>query len=406
MGRLNFSLRGMVKLGLALGAFGLAYLSLRDAMVMVFRSDFPTFALRLNAYEPAALTRRFEQELRANPDAVQQALPAWGKSARFALAAEPLSAGPLYIIALEQGRRSGGETAQRTLMRLSERVSRRELAVQAWQIEDAVGRGDVAGALIHYDRALSVHPNAGSMFYPILTGAIDEPEIRAELAPYLRSRKWSSGFMAYMSANVTNYPAAVDLIRHYGGARAVKEHAIYETALLSRLVGTGNFGLARRLASWMTGVDVAGASAFDFSQSTIDPALFPLSWSIGTDENVTADFEPGEGLRVSVEPGERGIAASRVVLLSPGTWRLTQDVEFSQLMPMADATWNVECYRGHSAEKIWSQDVPRRGGRQRYAATFTLPGSCSAARIGLVVRGSMTQGNAEILVHSVRLVRV
>ena len=57
-----------------------------------------------------------------------------------------------------------GDTAKaRRTFAFAERLSRRNLIVQLWAIEDSVQRGDVGGALRHYDTALRVKPAAGGI---------------------------------------------------------------------------------------------------------------------------------------------------------------------------------------------------------------------------------------------------
>jgi len=83
---------------------------------------------------------------------------------------------------------SGQAAKSDRLFAYAERLSRRNLATQLWEIENAVSRGDIAGALRHYDIAFRTNVKARELLFPVLSNATDDPEIRAALVATLSQR--------------------------------------------------------------------------------------------------------------------------------------------------------------------------------------------------------------------------
>jgi len=353
-------------------------------------------ASELDPSDPVALGRKYLLEAAGNGERFRPASSAWTDSARAALRREPLSSGALQIML--------GHGEDRAIVRTASAITRRELTVELWQIEDAVSRNDIRAALLHYDRALSVHPEAGELLFPILTGAVSEAEIRRYLAPLLaQDRRWADGFLQYMSAKVEDYPAAIDLFRSYGGSRKVASHRVYETVLLDRLVGSGNGAIARAFGNWMAQSDIGGPALFDISENAFDQTLLPFAWRTGIDDIVDAQFDPGAGLMLSVSSSVRGVAASRVVILPAGTWALSAVIEWMPENPMAELFWSVTCLTRKSKQKIADLRVPPRPGRQNFSDTFQVPVSCTAVQFDLIAQGSLADGEATVVVKSVAL---
>ncbi len=396
------------RLGVAAAAGLLAFAAGSSALVHVYRGKQPELLAKLHLEEGQALRARYDLALtRDGGSSLSRNVPAggWLPTLREALRDQPLTPGLLRQFALASSQ-ANGAVDQRKLFQLSEQISRRDLATETWLIEDAVSRDNIGEVLQHYDRALSVRPRAGEALFPVLVGAVSDPSIRGALAPYLRAdRPWAASFLQAFSSTVSDYPAAVDLFLRYGGSRAVPAHRPYETALLARLAGTANWSAGQMLARQMAGFDVANPASFGMSKATINPDLAPFIWSIGTEQATDADFVEGEGLTATIPPGERGIAASRTVVVQPGAWHLGYTIDYGSLQPMADAKWQIYCLTATSKDRIAEFAIPHVVGRHAYRSSFDVPAQCGGIAIDLRLQGETSVEDAAITLAAVALSR-
>ena len=94
-----------------------------------------------------------------------------------------------------------GDTAKaRLLFDYANTLSRRDLQVQLWTIEDAIARGDIPRTLHEYDVALRTSKAAPDLLFPVLSGAISEGEVRRNLVKTLAKRpQWANDFVSYVA---------------------------------------------------------------------------------------------------------------------------------------------------------------------------------------------------------------
>lgn len=383
-----------------------AIFAAKEAVTAAFAVRAPAFVRKFDANEPRALAAEFDRAAINALESTQDGQTEdWASASRASLKEGALSAGALRILGFV---RSGDKrTADaRKLMMLSEKVSRRDLYTQVWLIEDAVGRGDIAQALRHYDRALSVHPEASGQLFPILAGALDALEVRAPLASYVRaSRPWAIDFVGFAIDGEASRPFVADLMFRSGGSRAVPAHRPLETYLLANLARTGALGQAADYARQMPGGNSGFLNDFSFTRSTLDPDFRPFTWGIADDLRIDVEFKPDNGLEVVVGPGVSGLAASRVMRLAPGQWTLVQTVTFPSLGAMANTSWSGTCMTAAGEQRIWFQFLPLSAGTKTYRSSFNIPADCEFVRFELVVRGDDSQEDASMILRQVRIVQ-
>jgi hypothetical protein len=375
-----------------------AVLAARQAFVAAFAARSPQTVLAVMPSNPKAVVGIFDRELMSGGG--EAGARKWAAGARDSLRATALTSGAIRILSLA----SASPEHQRSLMALAERVSRRDLFVQLWLIEDAVGRDDIAGAVMHYDRAMSVVPASRDRLFAILARALDEPEIRRELAAYVRQdRPWAYDFVGYAIDNAPAPDLVADLLARSGGSRKVPRHQPLETALLMKLVSHGDAVLAHRYASQMGKGRNTAIDRFELGDRTMDPVMRPFTWSISDDAQLTTRLDEQGNLTVVVPSGAQGSAANRVMVLKSGRWTITQAVDLPSLSPMAAGVWTAVCVGGKVSEPIWSQSLPLRPGRQNYRSSFDVPANCPAVRFNLSVRGDDSQVEAQMAVGSLAL---
>lgn len=374
----------------------------QNAIVQVFGGTAPALVLRLSPYNVRATRRQFDMDVLANGNGLPSDPTAAARQARAVLAREPLNAEIVRMLAM-----SADRTRQATIapmMHLAERISRRDLLNQLWLVENAVSRGDVAEALVHYDRALSVHPEAGSQLFPILTAAIAQPDIRQALIPYLRAdRPWAVSFLVYAAQHADDPTPVAQTYLSYGGQHAAAKHRALGPLILGRLIAVRRYptayAFARRLAP-----DPAALARTGFSPATFDQRFAPFVWTI--DPGVDADiaYGPGHGVGIELGSAKRVVALSRDIMLSPGRWRFSQTVDYATLAGRPLLSWSATCL-GANDKQIWSYEANQIEPSRNAGTPLTIPAGCGPVRLELSV-GSGPADDARITIRNVALERM
>ncbi len=390
----------------------LALFALKNALVSGLAERAPGLALDLSPHNATALVSQFDRSLAEGGDRSRQLLEST-ELPKSALRDAPLSPGAIRMLALAMELRSKGASAGTgsnsagALMNLSERLSRRDLAVQLWLIEEAVLHDDLSGALLHYDRALSVHPDVSVQLFPVMTGALDTVQVASALAPYVRTwRPWVPGFLEY-AVNQSADPVNILRLLRLSNTQAVAAKLRpYETLLLAQLVVKGQYEEANKLAIAMAGRKGKYLSAFGFSGESTDPELRPFSWTLGDEGGIGVRLTEKSALEVSVSPSTRGIAASRVLVAQPGRYLFSQALEFPESGDGVGANWVASCLSPKGNMRIWLQDIPNTPGVSTYRSQFDVPNDCSALIVELSLNGVDSQFGTTFKILSVDLRRV
>jgi hypothetical protein len=168
----------------AVAALALAIGSAASAVTGAFRSTNALAALRVSPGDPVALIREVDNSLVMDGEATLKSgriLPA----ARQSIAGTALNPGAVRLLAIDAWMHNdAGRSA--LLLRLAERLSRRDLGTQLLLIEERVAANDVPGTLAHYDKILRVSPPSRAWLFSTLNEAASDPTTAEEIARMLR----------------------------------------------------------------------------------------------------------------------------------------------------------------------------------------------------------------------------
>lgn len=383
-------------------ALGATIAATQNAIVQVFGATAPALVLRLSPYNVRATRRQFDLDVLANGTGLPSDPIAAARQTRAVLAREPLNAEIVRMLAMSADRAHQATIAP--MMHLAERISRRDLLNQLWLVEDAVSRGDVAGALVHYDRALSVHPEAGAQLFPILTAALAHPDIRQALIPYLRAdRPWAVSFLVHAAQHSDDPTRVAQTYLLYGGQRAAAKHRALGPLILGRLVALRHyptaFAFARQLAP-----NPAALARIGFSRATFDQRFSPFVWTI--DPSVDADiaYDPQQGVAIELGSAKRVVALSRDIMLASGRWRFSQMVDYATLAGRPLLSWSATCL-GAAEKQIWSYEANQVEPSRSASAPLIVPAQCGPVRLELSV-GSSPADDARVTIRNVALERM
>lgn len=287
----------------------------------------------------------------------------------------------LGLVAEVAGDRGGA----RRLFAYSERLSRRDLTTQMWALENAVGRGDIRGALRHYDIALRTSPESADVLFPVLAAASANVQVRAALVHLLAgSPAWAAPFVNYMADNGKEPLVNAALLREVSRAGfAVPASA--RAAVVTTLTRAGYADEAWIFYTAGRRLDRRRSRDPAFTGDTSAPT--PLDWMPVESPGINASIQRadrGGVFEFSAPASVGGPVLQQLQLLPPGRYRLTgHAVGISQ----ADGErpyWSITCHDGREFGRVEFPDVT--GTRGWFGGAFVIPAGCGIQMLQLIAR--------------------
>ena len=324
--------------------------------------------------------------------------------ARSALRTEPTAVAALSTIGLDAALR-GDSGAARPVFAYSQTLSRRDLPTQLWAIEDAVGQGDVAAALNHYDIALRTSRNAPDLLFPVLASAVPQANIRQALARTLaRKPPWGAAFIGYLASNGPDFQSVASLFTGLPRMNvAVPDDA--STAVVNNLIAKDLMaGAWRYYAAIHPRADRRSSRDAHFDGSVTAASL--LDWIPITNAGMNTSIQRGERGGIfdfAVPPGSGGPLLQQMQMLPPGTYRLTgHSIGIDQPL-QGRPYWLLRCQSG--GREVGRLDVPSSSESQgHFSGIFTVPASdCAVQMLTLIARPADVASGVSGQMDEVRL---
>ncbi|MHA6724031.1 tetratricopeptide repeat protein [Sphingomonas sp. RS2018] len=369
--------RGALALSVTvLGGFSVAF-SLGQ---LVVKSD-PVRAHRLVPYD-GRITAAAAMAL-AGPDSTLADRRRANTLALQALRQDPTAVAAFSVLGVN-AEVVGDVRGARRWFRNAQTLSRRDLQVQLWMIEDAVRRGDIPDTLRQYDITLRVIPRMWEVLFPILAAASDEPGIRVELAMVLaKSPPWGPFFVDYVAGNAPDPKIAAKLLTDLRG-RGGTVPAQARAKMVNALVKSGSVEDA-----W-TYYAAAGPTR-DRRRSrdpnfAADPATAsPFDWVPIDGGGLTANIQDGL-FDFAVPPSVGGPMLQQMQWLPPGTYRLTGHSTGIEQAASALPYWTLRCQNGQELGRV---EVPGSSvANGNFTGTFSVPAGCPTQTLVLTARPS------------------
>lgn len=298
-----------------------------------------------------------------------------------------IAARTLGLSLVDRRDRAGGDA----LLSYAESLSRRDLPTQLFFIEASVQRNDIAGALLHYDRALRTSPRARDILLPILVQAATDATISGPLAELLSQRPpWWPFFMDRLVADGTSPEALAHMILALRldpadpDERADLDHA------LNRLVGLGAFPTAGSLYLRFGPPRLAPGEFVRNGGFESNAGFGPFDWALTDQPDLAGVKRAGDGgtgrfsLALISSNGRSGDAARQLLLIPPGHFRLALRAGGVAGDPIARPNIRILC--ANDAHDVLLEfrvpPMPRQGGN--LSTAFTVPAAqCPAQWLAL-----------------------
>jgi len=368
---------GIIVARIVLG-IGLAWLSLAVTADQVLGRRSPDTAVQLGTGGAAARAALANREVQ--PGGATARLADARDLAVRALAREPVSVPA--VRALGTAAALGGDlTRANRLFGYAEQLSRRDLTTQLWLIEEQVRRGDVRGALVHYDRALRTSRPARSILFPVLATAASDPDITASLSRIMARRvAWGPDFLAVMAETPDASPDALGRLLIAARLRPdMPGEMVPLGAALARLIAAGHY--EQGYAAYRRAVGARAPEPVRDGGFEAAGVLPPFDWSLADETDLSASREPkqdGSGLELVLRAtdGRSGDLARQLLLLAPGTYRLGVTASGAASDSVIRAAVVVACAGAGGGERL---RLPLSAtSRARLHGDFTIPAGCRA----------------------------
>lgn len=394
---------GTVLRGVAAGgvALVLAWFSLAGAVTNVTHRRAPETALRFTSDDAVALAG--VADLRLAAGGAQGATDAETlRMARESLKRQALNPVALRLIGLNASVK-GGFAAGRPAMSAANRMTRRDLPTQFWLIEDAVSRGDVAGALSHYDHALRTRPGSQQILFPVLTAAVEDPALWPAFTRYVREpAPWLNDFARFAIRNSTKPRSIAAFLQRAGGMPRDDTSTALEAELLKRLVEANAFAEAAHYYRSLDGANPAILTEVGFTGATTDTKFAPLTWELFASPGFTSAFlrdETGEAIRlhVTMESATTGVVGRKIVYAAPGRYRFRAIQRSAAAAEGASAQWELRCGGSRGTNIIWGKGAPLSGDGVVVDDVIAIPAGCGAITVRLLASAGTSPNGIEAI---------
>ena len=381
-----------------------AYLSAIHAIANIAWQPNPDLALRFVPDHPLALSRKADELLAEKQD--PKTLAKVEAMARQSLRGGALNPVAIRLLGYVADVR-GDEKKARELMLLSHKVSRRDFGTQLWLIEDAVARGDKKEALYHYDIAMRTTPSSHAILFSTLIGALEDPEVRAGLVPYIRHKpQWLPGFLNEAINGAENPANVADIMLKSGRPSVDEPYKTLSNQLLVRLASKSMFPAFRQYYLTLPGSDAATLQSASLDRKTVNLDYSSVGWQPADNAVIGGSFSVADkagrhSFLAFAASGERGELMRKYLFLKPGDYKFIANYEAQESAPDSEIRWDMQCLSASSNIGRWFATTPVRKGRSATAQEFSLDAECPYQILSLQLAGGSSQLGAEFTLRSI-----
>lgn len=324
-------------------------------------------------------------DLAAHPDPDPNGATA--RLARSALNQDPTAVKAAATLGLQAQLRGDTRLARR-LFAYSQQLSRRNLQTQLWAIEDAVQRNAIPDVLNHYDIALRTSGEAPNILFPILRGALAQPQVRHSLVRTLKAQpRWSESFISYLDngGGEPNVIAQLFLDMYHAGM-ALSDESIAATT--KGLIDADAIEDAWHFyAVVRPGSDRKISRDPQFKANLTTPS--PFDWTPINDESVSTSFQLGDSsgfFDFSVPASVGGTLLQQLQILPAGRYKIIGQSSDITQPQISKPYWQLTCNNGRELGTVSISNSAQNNGY--FIGSFRVPADCPVQMLALIARPS------------------
>lgn len=313
--------------------------------------------------------------------------------AERALKSAPLNPDALRTLALVS---SDDTDRALKLLTTAHGLSRRDIGTQVVMIELAAARGDVSGALRHYDQALRVKPSVGSTLYPVLLSAADDPSLLPAIRNVVaKGPSWLPHMTGWALENPKYLPPLTALVEAFPlGSNAMSQD--YGHPMIDELVKQRRY----RDAYVVYG---AYRKAMLRTPKSEHRPFRPFDWAPADNFETGSDAVPGQpaSFEIFAESASRGEVMSKLNHLPGGKYSISFGVD--PIDAGGQLQTAIFCAGTKEDNSLFVSNVPLSAGTFR--REFTVPQSgCLFQWVRLLVQAG--EGPVRARLKDISLTRV
>lgn len=374
-----------VRLALAGAAGWIGYLSVMQSLAVALPDSQIERAYSL-APSNGRIAARLSEKL-SGPESVPADRARAVRVAQAALRHDPTAIEAVSTLGFDALIR-GDQASAKRLFTYSQVLSRRDLRTQLWAIEDAVARGDIDGALKHYDIALRTKRNAPELLFPVLAGALTDRAVRMELIDTLARRPlWAESFVDYAALNSSEPQATAALFRGLQRARfPVSQRA--SNTLINALIAARQFNDAWSYYSIIReGVEKHKSRDPRFAWTLESPS--PFDWTPANSMGISTAIQSADEGGVfdfAASSSTGGLLLQQLQMLPAGEYVLQGHSAGIDQPSDSRPYWALSCRGGKEIGRLILPNSSEGGGH--FTGRFTVPTDCPAQVLAFVARSS------------------
>lgn len=384
-----------------------AYKASIHAIANIAWQQNPDLALRFMPDHPLALSLKADIQFMDSQSPTS--LNKVEAMAKQSLEVQPLNAVAVRLLGYVADAR-GDKKKARELILLAQQISRRDFGTQLWLIEDAVARGEKTRALYHYDIAMRTTSSSHQILLPTLAGALDDPEVRKALVPYVRRRpNWLPGLLG-ISIDTSQNPANLaDVLVPAGHLPDNEEYRRLSNNLLNQLAAKSKFPAFRQYYLSLPGTAGATFRSAALNNRTVNLRYPAAGWQLVDNPAIggalSAPNNDGQrSLSAFAGSGERGALMHKYIFLRPGKYRFSAKYEAQYSAPESEIRWDLQCLSAKGNVIAWFATTTVRKGRSAATQDFTITPDCANQMLTLQLAGGSGQLGTEFVIRLIDIV--
>lgn len=384
---------------------GLTWLTVGVGMANMLGSVRPASALWFNPFDArvrANIAERGSIALAQRPDLAADI----DHLARRALARDPTVVDAWRLMGIVASLRGAEQQSVRTLQ-FAARLSRRDLPVQLWLIEEQVRRDNVPGALRHYDIALRTSTTSRQLLLPVLAAASAQPNVARPLLQLLASNPpWRGDFATQLTYSTITGDTLPTMVEQLASTPAERQIML---PMVQRLVTAGDYNNAWRVYRLLKQAPAAPPEPVRDGGFAADPLYMPFDWfminagALRAERRMRPDAGDDAALHVSAEGGASGEGARQMLLLAPGSYVLTATIGSVAEASVAGVDLQLRCVGDNPLELGRASFTPSQAGGAPQRLRFAVPTGCRAQTLSIGARSTTDVGSSEAWIDNVAI---
>jgi hypothetical protein len=368
-----------------------AILVVRNAAVMALADTRPAAAAQFWSSHPQTdLSTAMTGIARAARDRRPVPASAFATMADVA-AKDPLAPEPFLVRGVQAQLSGDGVTAQKAFEAAQWRDPRSLPA--AYFLADRYLRvGEIARGLNEVGTLARLSPYGPATIGPYLAAYAKDPATWPELRRLFQANPGlASPTLVALASRIDTAPAVLELAGPY--EKGVEPQWL--APLLTTLTGAGEYAKARAIWGRATGV-TSDQLLYDsaFADRASPP---PFNWTLTTSAVGLAERQPGGRLHIVYYGQEDGFLATQLVLLPPGSYRLSMQLLGDPARARA-LSWSIWCDKAPQALSSASLNAVAAHGLQ-----FQVPSGCEAQWVKLAGVSSDISQQSDVTIAALKL---